>query len=231
MGCGVSKAVAAGPAPTPVCATERRGLANTGSDTPNAPMRVAAHSIDGTHTKRDCEAGNSTPSDTASNAAFVTVCAVGDAKGAKTMLAAHVDPNGVSNNKMRRTGLFEAAHFGHDTVAALLLTHPDIDVNKVDYLGKTPLSIAAQADRPSVMQLLLTHPDVDVNVGHIGEVSKAQANISPLWTSSEHGHHECVKLLLSHPKTDVNMTRSSGTSPLWIACQNGHIGTTTQLLT
>jgi len=66
--------------------------------------------------------------------------------------------------------LHAACSNGRRRVAALLLAHPDIDVNQKDEKGRTPFWVACHEGRISCARLLLQDPRVN-----LGEVGSAEA--------------------------------------------------------
>lgn len=62
-----------------------------------------------------------------------------------------------------KTPLCIAAEEGFPDILALLLAHPEIDVNRTDTCGKTPLVLAPYQGHLDVVTLLLPHPDIGGN--------------------------------------------------------------------
>ncbi|OHS93635.1 hypothetical protein TRFO_11625 [Tritrichomonas foetus] len=58
--------------------------------------------------------------------------------------------------------LLLAALFGYNDVIRLLLTSPDLDINKADREGNTALMIAVETDFIDTIKLLLSHPNIDI---------------------------------------------------------------------
>ena len=78
-----------------------------------------------------------------------------------------------------RTPLSLASHHGHLEVVALLLSHPQIDVNAADKVfGNTALIVASRRGHADVVDLLLNHSEIDPNrQSKHGNTALSQASI------------------------------------------------------
>jgi len=88
---------------------------------------------------------------------------------------------------MHWTSLHIAALNGHDPIVALLLAHPDIDVNQKDSFGRSVFLLVCASGKTSGVRLLLKDSRVKVNepddiLGHL-----------PLKGTAENGHIEVIK--------------------------------------
>ncbi|KAH6911299.1 hypothetical protein BKA70DRAFT_1146617 [Coprinopsis sp. MPI-PUGE-AT-0042] len=81
-------------------------------------------------------------------------------------------------------------------IVALLLTHPNIDVN-MHSLGYPPLLKAAINDAGEAAALLLAHPKIEPN--HVSQGRTA------LMLASRHGSSRVVRVLLADPRVMVNV--------------------------
>ena len=108
------------------------------------------------------------------------------------------------------TLLYTACVEGHNEIVKLLLSHPNIDVNK-DNKGATPLYVGCSRGHIEIVNSLLTHTNIDVNKDFNGK--------TPLINACEKGHNEIVKLLLLQRNIVVNK-HFNGKTPSQIAKQN-----------
>ena len=95
-------------------------------------------------------------------------------------------------------------------MVALLLSHPEVDVNTVGEDELTPLLCAARGGKKAIVELLLARKELQVN--HRG--SKDQPDIrgkSALIWAGEEGHRDIVQLLVGHPEVEINMRTRTGT--------------------
>ena len=145
-----------------------------------------------------------------------------DTYTAKALLSSWlIDCNRMDNDE--RTPLLIAAARGNTEIVNLLLSKPDIDVNKCEQVmcigertkGRTPLYFAAWHGHTEIVKLLLDYPGIDVN--------KAQYynRKTPLNIAATNGRTEIVKLLLNFPGIDVNKADYDNKTPLNNAVTNG----------
>lgn len=85
-----------------------------------------------------------------------------------------------------RTALIWACNNGHDKVVALLLAHPDIDVNQKNVGGGSPFFYACANGKTSCVQLLLKDARVKAN-------QPDKAGHTPLWWIAYQGRLEIIK--------------------------------------
>jgi ankyrin repeat protein len=97
---------------------------------------------------------------------------------------------------------------------ALLLKHPDIDVNIKGFYNATPLHYAITGSRKEATSLLLEHPDIDVNV-------RDNHKDTALHYGAMRGGEEVLALLLQNPDIDVNAKNRRNITPLHYAAQRG----------
>ncbi len=112
----------------------------------------------------------------------------GDAPALTALLDAGANPNAV--NKSGYSALLIAAHYGHEEIVRILLSHPKIDPNFQNAKGATALHFAAQAGHLGIVQALLAHPDIDPTL-------RSQEDISALNLASNKGHFEIVAAIES----------------------------------
>ena len=121
------------------------------------------------------------------------------------------------------TPLLAASGEGHVAVVKELISHPQIDINKVERFEGTPLLVASQNGHVEVVKTLLA--DERVNVNQAGRMGA-----SPLLIASQKGHVDVVKTLLADQRADVNQARKDGTTPLSIASKFGYVDLVRTLL-
>ncbi|KAH6909747.1 hypothetical protein BKA70DRAFT_1148288 [Coprinopsis sp. MPI-PUGE-AT-0042] len=133
----------------------------------------------------------------------------------------NVDVNSLQHGQ---TALSVSSRNAYKRTVALLLSHPDIDVNMADDVRFTVLIKASALGHQEIVMLLLSHPGIDVN-------ARSWLKRTALGWASLNGHEETVKLLLSHPQVDVNVEAVGGHSPLGRAAMDGREGIVKLLLT
>ena len=123
--------------------------------------------------------------------------------------------------------LHQAVINDNEEITALLLNHPDIDVNLMEPFhhdnegGNTALTIACNRGHTEIVRMLLGSKGINVNVpsGPIGT--------NPLWVAAHNGKVEIARMLLNNKSIDANcrsdVTKGgSGKSAFCIACCQGH---------
>merc|ERR1711971_1423292 len=116
------------------------------------------------------------------------------------------------------TELISAVLFNHNSVVALLLNTPNIDVNIVDRHGESALHWAVNEynEYNETLKLLLNVPNLDVNiVNNSGE--------SALHEAVHRHRNEALKLLLDVPTIDVNLVNFDGKSAVHRAVSENNI--------
>ena len=94
----------------------------------------------------------------------------------------------------------------------MLVSHPDVDVNRLDRKnGVTALHYACQEGHVVVVRALISAPGIDVN--RLDRVK----GITALHWACQRGHVEVVRALLSAPGIDVNNKGNQGFPALDIA--------------
>jgi len=84
------------------------------------------------------------------------------------------------------TALHHACLCGHDSIVAILLAHPDIDVNQKDSDGATPFMFACRNGNTSCVRLLLKDQRVKVN-------ERSNTGYTPLWWAAHFGQLDTIK--------------------------------------
>lgn len=119
------------------------------------------------------------------------------------------------------TPLLEAVGADNAAIVALLLPHPDVDVD-LPIKDQTPFFHAMAANRVEIAKLLLKHG---------ADIHKSTDNdITPLHIVCELGHTEAVRWLLSEiaklnsqaSYAALNAASDSGMTPLLLAIKGGH---------
>lgn len=115
-------------------------------------------------------------------------------KGVKAALQRGDDVN--TKDEHGDTGLIWASVWNHNSVIALFLSTPNIDVNQQNNQGRCSLHFAAKDEQNTknneALKLLLNTPSIDVNI-----VDKRGR--SAVYWAVDGDNIECLKLLLSHP--------------------------------
>jgi len=91
---------------------------------------------------------------------------------------------------MGKTSLMKAASEGQVEVVKLLLTHPNMDVNKQDLNYQTALMMASVNGHTEVVQLLLEYNDIDLNI-------RNSDGVPAIVATAERGYFDIVKLFLN----------------------------------
>lgn len=128
----------------------------------------------------------------------------------------HCDETDINTmNSEWKTPLLVACNNDQAQVVKVLLSHPNIDVNAMDWIeGMSGLQMACWYGYSEVAWLLLQSPEIDVNdVDMNGQ--------TPLLLASEDGHTEIASMLLDHPDIDINKV-SFGLTALSNAATKGH---------
>ncbi|CAC5358030.1 unnamed protein product [Mytilus coruscus] len=119
----------------------------------------------------------------------------------------------ISPDEHGRTSLFSAAKDGNTDLIKILMEH-DADVNFQTNNGITPLYIACREKHLEAVKMLLSYK-ADINkCDNIGW--------SPLHVASYFNHKEVVGYLCGHNAAEVNLSNKYGSTPLYLACQEGN---------
>ena len=110
----------------------------------------------------------------------------------KLVLSMGADPN--ARDSEGKTPLMYTVQDGNARCTALLLRHPNIDVNKACPGGETPIFLAVENGNVDIVALLIKASEVDVNR------SIVQGDITPLHIGVSSNRPRCVALLLTHPR-------------------------------
>ncbi|KAH6905339.1 ankyrin repeat-containing domain protein [Coprinopsis sp. MPI-PUGE-AT-0042] len=113
------------------------------------------------------------------------------------------------------SALMYAASMGYLEIVALLLAHPDIEVNAVDIKGRSALMKAASMGHTSTIALLAAHPQTKINL------ADNNGTTALMW-STLHGFDAAIEPLLAHHEIHVNQVDTEGWSALMLAAHYGH---------
>jgi len=112
-----------------------------------------------------------------------------------------------------------AVIYNHNSVVALLLNTPNIDVNQmVGGFGWSALHWAVQEKNNEAVKLLLNVPNIDVNIVDYSGDSAVHHAVSG-------NNIEALKLLLNVPNIDVNIVDNNGCSAVHAAVAKTLIAT------
>ena len=96
------------------------------------------------------------------------------------------------------TALHNSCYYkGSCEVVSVLLSHPDINVNKKDTRGRTPFGVAHMHGGKEVMKVLLEDSRVDIN-------TPDRDGCSTFWWASYHGEMRAIKLMIASEK-DIDL--------------------------
>ena len=123
------------------------------------------------------------------------------------------------------TPLWTACQQDHVDVVRLLLVRKDIDVNQADGEGATPLYIASFNGHTNIVQLLLKHPNINQADA---EILKSEQDKLIYWDDDDDIND--IKSIISLEDIDVNQANEDGVTPLYYACQEGHVDVVRLLL-
>ena len=140
---------------------------------------------------------------------LVDLCKEGDLEGVKAALQSGADVN--TEDEFGEIGLMGAVIYNHNSVVALLLNTPNIDVNQmVGGFGWSALHWAVQEKNNEAVKLLLNVPNIDVNIVDYSGDSAVHHAVSG-------NNIEALKLLLNVPNIDVNIVDNDGYSAVHAA--------------
>ena len=127
---------------------------------------------------------------------------------------------GIKVNRAKDTGetpLLISCQEGYLECVLAFLAHPTIKVDQATRNGRTPLQIACYRGHAHVVTTLLA-PDVGVDVNK----PKMQGSTA-LWLATKRQHPTVIRMLLDHPNIRVNDADNTGRTPLYVACEMGHL--------
>ena len=127
---------------------------------------------------------------------FCGLCLNGDIEGIQAAIDNGADVN-KEDDLFGKTGLMWAFYRNHNNVVQLLLNHPQIDVNKVDQLGRSALHHAVLGANHEEMAALLARQDL-TTINKRGDFGW-----SPIMYAVYCNALNCFNLLLAHPEVDL----------------------------
>lgn len=119
------------------------------------------------------------------------------------------------------TPLTLSAHKGYTKVIAMLLQHPDIDINKKSRASTSALMEASFAGHEEIVKMLLERSEIEVNT----QDSDGRSALSNACKSGSKDHIEIIRMLLQHPDINVNIRdyENGRWTPLMTASWHGNI--------
>ncbi len=143
------------------------------------------------------------------NSNLLAAAQKGTADRLKLLLSAGANVN--TTNTKNQTPLYLAAEHGHRDCLQLLLTKPEIDLNRVDNLtGSTALCRAAYHAHCDCLKALIVRPGIDINHAD-------NTGATPLHLATARAALDCVRALLSKPGININQADNKGKTPLSLA--------------
>ena len=151
------------------------------------------------------------------NEIFLARCLENSVDDVQSCLSQGADVNTVSQDGCW-SGLTWTAHKNHTKLLDILLSHPDIEVNKTTdakdsggFGQWTPLMFACVAGNPAIVSRLVQVEGLDINYqDHYGHTASHRAC-----------HTECVRLLALTGRVDWNIRDNYGYTPLYNALEEG----------
>ncbi|KAL7820162.1 ankyrin repeat-containing domain protein [Trichoderma aethiopicum] len=120
-----------------------------------------------------------------------------------------------SRTAIGRTPLCHAILRGWDALVALILEHPEVDVNQPVDFAATALHLAVRTRNNTAMKAILAHPNVDPNRQ---DVMQQTALHEAVYLADQ----TMLRLLLADPRVEVNIANGYGASPLVNAVKKGY---------
>ena len=146
---------------------------------------------------------------------LVEMCKRGNLEGVKAALQRGTDVN--TTNPYGWTSLMLAVYYNHNSVVALLLNRPNIDVNLKTNEGNCALDLALRRKNHEGLKLLLNVQNIDVNIVNEHSLHNESAVHVAVWENNIEG----LKLLLSHPGLTAltlnHKKKYSGDTPVMLA--------------
>jgi len=152
---------------------------------------------------------------------FLRNCEENNLDGVRDCLSRSVDVNTVSEDG-HWSGLTIAAEENYPELLEILLSHPDIEINKTTKYHNilldqwTGLMIACEAGNSSIVSRLVEEEGLDINYQ-----DEMFGNTAAHMASYE-GHTECVRILAETGRVDWNKRSKWGRTPLLRALLEGH---------
>ena len=115
------------------------------------------------------------------------------------------------------TPLAVAAMHGYTDVAAVVLNHPQVDVNAGDRLGYSPLVLASIVGYCQIVREFLSASVSGLDVNHRTDDGSVALHCAALG-----GYYDIVELLLNCPDIECDVANSNDTTPLMLAAKEGH---------
>ncbi|WGL60322.1 ankyrin repeat domain-containing protein [Pigmentibacter sp. JX0631] len=112
----------------------------------------------------------------------------------KILFHPKTDPNTLNTEQF--FCLYLASSKGKYKYVEILLTHPNLEINKTS-MGFTSLHVAVTQDDPKMIKLLLTHPKIDANLLN-------PSHNSALFMAVKDKKIDCITALLSSNKVNVD---------------------------
>ena len=137
---------------------------------------------------------------------FCGLCLNGDIEGVQAAIDNGADVN-EEDDLFGKTGLMWAFYRNHNIVVQLLLNQPQIDVNKVDQLGRSALHHAVLGANHEEMAALLARQDL-TTINKRGDFGW-----SPIMYAVYCNALNCFNLLLAHPGVDLDTRDNYKRSP------------------
>ena len=134
------------------------------------------------------------------------MCMDGDIEGVQAAIDNGADVN-EEDDLFGKTGLMWAFYRNHNNVVQLLLNQPQIDVNKVDQLGRSALHHAVLGANHEEMAALLARQDL-TTINKRGDFGW-----SPIMYAVYCNALNCFNLLLAHPGVDLDTRDNHQRSP------------------
>ncbi|KAL2810734.1 ankyrin repeat-containing domain protein [Aspergillus granulosus] len=122
------------------------------------------------------------------------------------------------------SALDAAAHGGHEGTVKLLISQPNIALDRRDLDDRTPLANAALTGHEGVVKLLLAQGDA------VDPEAQDKDGCTPLILAARAGDEDVVKVLLQDTRIAISRTDKNGYSALAYAAKQGHEGVVKLLL-
>jgi len=131
-------------------------------------------------------------------------CEDGKVEKVRQALQAGADPN-TTGGPCDDTCLMEAAYYNHDKVVALLLAHPNIQVNAKSEYNRTALHYACARGSLASLSKLLATPGVQLN-------ERNTRGQTPIMDAIDDGQTEAVRQMAAVKEVDLDVKDNQGRS-------------------